>query len=117
MSKTPADLVAEAKATIREVSVDEAQAMAADGAAMIDVREPEEVAAGAVSGAIAVPRGVLEFRLSDLPADKNAAVIVYCRSGGRSALATKSLEELGFTNVASMAGGFLAWAEAGKPTT
>jgi rhodanese-related sulfurtransferase len=114
--KTPKELVAEAKAEIREVSIEEAEGLIAEGAKIIDVREPPEVAQGFVEGARSLPRGVLEFKVDEVPelADKDATIVVYCRSGGRSALAAQSLKTLGYTNAVSMAGGFTAWSEAGK---
>ncbi len=87
---------------------------------IIDVREPEEFSQGHIKGAINVPRGVLEFRADPsypggIPSlyDKSVEMILYCRSGARSALATQSLKFLGYKAIASMAGGFVAWQEAG----
>lgn len=116
--KTPRELVEEAKAQIREVDVDEAERMIDEGAPVVDVREPGEHAAGHLPGASHVPRGVLEFKLDESPAlaDKSAPVVVYCKSGGRSALAAKTLRDLGYPHAVSMAGGFLAWSAAGKAT-
>jgi rhodanese-related sulfurtransferase len=86
---------------------------------IIDVREPEEYAAGCLPGAINIPRGVLEFRIDGHPqvqGRRDAEVILYCQSGGRSALAAESLAKLGYTGVVSLAGGYKAWFDAGLPT-
>lgn len=106
------DLVRQAKGCIDEIDVDTARRCATDGKhVVIDVREPAEFEAGALPDAINLPRGVLEFRLSDIDrlADRSAPVLVYCRSGGRAALAVQSLQTLGYSNVSSLAGGYQAW--------
>jgi molybdopterin/thiamine biosynthesis adenylyltransferase/rhodanese-related sulfurtransferase len=82
---------------------------------LIDCREPDEHAAGAIDGAIHIPRGFLELRIEGKAPDRAAPIVVYCAGGTRSALAARSLAELGYTNVASLAGGFGAWKKAGKP--
>ena len=92
---------------------------------MIDVREPQEYAGGHIRGAVNIPRGVLEFEIMTNPAVdfvtakepqvRDASIYLYCRSGGRSALAAESLERLGFTNVMSVAGGIQAWEAAQLP--
>lgn len=112
MAKTAIDLVKEAKAQITEISVEEAKGLL-DNAVFIDVREPPEWQDGTVPSALRIPRGVLEWRsASEEPlADKSAPVIVYCKSGGRSALAANTLQQLGFSNVKSLAGGYDAWRE------
>jgi rhodanese-related sulfurtransferase len=70
--------------------------------------------AGHLDDAILLPRGVLEFKISGVEelADKSAAVLIYCRTGGRAALATQTMQELGYNNVMSIAGGFEAWSKA-----
>ena len=114
--KTAHDLVLAARAGITELTPSQAQAwQAACGALLIDVREPDEFAAGHVPGAVNVPRGMLEFRIADLQPDGNAPVLVYCKTSGRAALAAVALQEMGYLNVKSIAGGFDAWAAAGKP--
>ena len=79
--------------------------------ALVDVREPPEWKDGTIDGAVCVPRGVLEWKAEseDELKDKSAALVVYCKTGGRSALAAQTLQELGYTNVKSLAGGFEAW--------
>ncbi|MGN6033197.1 MAG: rhodanese-like domain-containing protein, partial [Thermomicrobiales bacterium] len=111
------DLLAQVKEQIAEVDARQAQGLIAEGAAAIDVREADEVAQGLVPGAVAIPRGFLESRIEDAVRDRDAPVVVYCAGGVRSAFAARSLQELGYTNVVSMAGGFGAWKSAGLPFT
>lgn len=109
------DLVAEAKQHISEVDTATAKKLLAEGhIVLLDVREESEYAAGHIDNAILLPRGVLEFKLANVPelADKNKALLIYCRTGGRSALAAHTLQALGYTHVLSMAGGFEAWQNA-----
>ena len=110
------DLVQQAKAQIRETTVD---ALHRDGAALgvlVDVREPAEWAAGRVPGAALLPRGILEGKIEELAPDPHQPIVLYCGSGGRSALAAESLQRMGYRRVLSLAGGFTAWQEAGLPT-
>ena len=78
---------------------------------LLDVRCPGEFEIASISDSINVPRGVLEWKAEseDELKDKSAALVVYCKTGGRSALAAQTLQELGYTNVKSLAGGFEAW--------
>ena len=115
MAMTAMEMVAAAKQNIREVNVGEAGAMLGQ-ALVLDVREPGEFAAGRLPGAVNIPRGVLEFQIGNHPAfqgQQAADILVYCQSGGRSALATEALQKLGFTGCVSLAGGFKAWQDAG----
>jgi adenylyltransferase/sulfurtransferase len=89
--------------------------MIGEGARAIDVREPDEVAQGVIPGATAIPRGFLESRIEDTVTDRDQPLVVYCAGGARSAFAAKSLHQMGYTNVVSMAGGFTAWKAAGLP--
>lgn len=116
MSMTTQDLVSQARAEIREIEVAQSAEFFEQSPAIIDVREPNEYVAGFVPEAINIPRGVLEFKVDSFAqlADRDKAVLVYCKSGGRSALAAQTLQRLGFSNVASLAGGFDAWVAAGK---
>ena len=82
---------------------------------IIDVREQDEYVQGYIPGAVWIPRGFLEQKIEDAAPDKNALVVLYCASGNRSVLAARSLGELGYTNVVSMAGGFTAWKRSGMP--
>lgn len=111
MAKTAVDLVQEAKKTIKEVNVDEANTMIAEGSIALDIREVAEYEAGNIPNSIHIPRGVLEFKITDHPdfQDRDASIVIYCRSGGRSALAAVALESLGYSTVCSMAGGYMAW--------
>lgn len=110
-----AHLVADAKTRIQECSVEElAGLQAASTPVVVDVREPAEFAAGHVPGAHSMPRGVVELKLPELTADPQALVVLYCGSGGRSALAADSLQRMGYEHVLSLAGGFQAWGAAGK---
>jgi molybdopterin/thiamine biosynthesis adenylyltransferase/rhodanese-related sulfurtransferase len=83
------------------------------GPVLIDVREKDEWMEGFIPGAQWIPRGFLELRIEDKIPEKSAAVVLYCAGGTRSALAARSLEELGYSNVSSLAGGFSAWKRAG----
>jgi len=109
------ELLREVKSQIREVTVEEARAKAEKGAAVVDVREPDEWANGHVPGAIYIPRGYLELRIEDKVPDKSQEVVVYCAGGTRSAFGAKSMQELGYKNVTSMTGGFGKWKESGFP--
>ncbi|MGH8278694.1 MAG: rhodanese-like domain-containing protein [Gammaproteobacteria bacterium] len=112
-----ADLVAKARSKIREVTPQEIAPQL--GKVMIlDVREPHEYAAGHIPGALNIPRGVLEFKIDQFPElhDHKREVVLHCQGGGRSALATVSMQELGYTNAVNLAGGFGAWNAAGLPT-
>ena len=123
-SITASDLVAEARAKIREVAPGAFHAAVAD-AVVIDVREPSEFETGHIPGAINIPRGVLEFQVDAHPAVANVSdpalshkerpFVVVCRTGGRAALSAVNLQRLGFADVRSIAGGVLAWGEAGLP--
>jgi sulfur dioxygenase len=109
---TAQDLVAAAKQQINEISVEKArQLLSQSDAAVVDVREESEYAAGHLDKALPIPRGVLEFKVGTTPelADQSKTVVVYCRTGGRAALAAQTLQKLGYPNVLSIAGGYEAW--------
>lgn len=115
---TAADLVAEARRAIRELPPREVD----DCCVLIDVREPDEYRAGCIPSAINLPRGVLEFQIDAHPALADSAlghrrrpIVVYCRTGGRAALAAQVLQRLGFEDVRSIEGGLVAWTDAGLP--
>lgn len=117
MAKTVGDLVAEAKAEIELYEPDDVKDMIDDGEPMVilDVREPDEWAAGRLPGAIHIPRGTLEMRAArDLP-DRSARIIVYCAAGARSALAAQTLRVLGYEQAGSMEEGFGGWQRRGYP--
>lgn len=115
--KTAMDLVAAAKAQVTEIPVAEAEAAIRDADVLLDVREADEFAAGHIPGAIHASRGMLEFRLSGSPqlASRDLNFVLYCKTSGRAALAAVAMQQMGYLNVQSIAGGFDAWAAAGKP--
>ena len=123
MATTVKAMLAAANEAVPKIDPDQAKAMVEKGEALVvDVRDPQEVAAsGKVRGALNVSRGMLEFRADpdspyhDKAFDRGKPVLVYCASGGRSALAGKTLKELGYGTVLN-AGGFKDLAEAGVPT-
>ncbi|MGH8282408.1 MAG: rhodanese-like domain-containing protein [Gammaproteobacteria bacterium] len=113
---TAAELVAQTKTRIREVTPDEV-AKSRDKFVIIDVREPDEYVAGHIPDVAHIPRGLIESEVDKHPllCDRDMALVLHCRSGGRSALATFALQELGFKNVSNMTGGLCAWEAAGLP--
>jgi phage shock protein E len=111
-----AKLTEDAKSRIRQVSPTEAHQQQKQGAVLIDVREGEEYANAHARGAVHLSRGVLELRIEGLVPDPSTPILCYCGGGSRSALAAESLQKMGYTNVASVAGGFKSWREAGLPT-
>jgi molybdopterin/thiamine biosynthesis adenylyltransferase/rhodanese-related sulfurtransferase len=109
------DLLSAAKSIITEVDTATAQTqIAAGGVTVLDVREPDEYAEGALVGALHIPRGHLEAQIEGRILDKESPVVVYCAGGVRSAFAAKTLAELGYTNVLSMAGGYGKWKDEGR---
>jgi rhodanese-related sulfurtransferase len=112
--KTAAEMFAEAKTRVAEVSAAATLAKRAGDPAvvLIDVREDREWNLGHATGAVHMSRGTLESKI-DSAVPRTAQVILYCASGNRSALAAESLMQMGYTNVASMSGGFRAWVDAG----
>lgn len=118
MSHAPGFLaIIEAKrAHVREVTVAQARERAAAGAHLIDVREQSEWAAGHAAGALYVGKGVIERDIEAKVSDKNAEIILYCGGGYRSVLAADALQQMGYTNVTSMAGGWRDWTASGAPT-
>ena len=123
-TKTTMELVAEAKGRIQNLTPDETARELENGeVVLVDLREPAELAEqGVIPGAIHVPRGMLEFYADPASAyhrkefQPGARTILYCASGGRSALACDTLRGLGYDNLAHLNGGMKAWKEAGKPT-
>ena len=100
---------------ITEVDPRQAATLQADGAALIDVREPDEVAAGSPAGAERIVRGFLELRVEDAVPDLNRKVVVMCAGGARSLFAARDLQDMGYTDVVSLKGGFNAWKGEGLP--
>ena len=108
------DLLAAAKAEIVEVDTEESARRIAAGSLVLDVREPDEYDQGALPGAVHIPRGHLEAQVEGRLLDKTAPVVVYCAGGVRSAFAARTLQELGYADVVSMAGGFGRWKDEGR---
>jgi sulfur-carrier protein adenylyltransferase/sulfurtransferase len=109
------DVLQQVKSQIKEIKVQELheKLKAKERFLLLDVRERDEVADGLIEGAEAVPRGLLDLKIEDIAPDKNQQVVIYCAGGTRSALAARSLGELGYTDVISVEGGFGAWKRAG----
>jgi adenylyltransferase/sulfurtransferase len=80
---------------------------------VVDVREPAEWEEGHIPGAANIPRGLLEYQAADKLPDKDARIVVHCALGGRGSLSAKSLQEMGYTNIANMDGGVKGWREQG----
>jgi len=110
------ELLAATKAQITEVDTDEADRLRREGGnvVILDVREPDENAQGSIPGAVFIPRGQLESNIENKVPDKGAKVLIHCASGVRSAFAAKTLAELGYSDVASIAGGFNKWKDEGR---
>jgi rhodanese-related sulfurtransferase len=123
MPKTAAEMVAEAKARVENLTVEQAaKEIEGGGALLVDVREPDERQAnGSIRGAVSAPRGMLEFwadpasKYHRAEFDPGKRIILHCAAGGRSALAAAMMKDLGYTKVAHMDGGFNAWKASGRP--
>ncbi len=112
--KSGMELIAEARKRIREVSAQEVREMRSRGeeAVFLDVREPNEWNLGHLPGATHIPRGQLETKVEAL-IPRQRRVVIYCAAGNRSALAADTLQQMGYADVVSLAGGFTAWAHSG----
>ena len=109
------DLLSQAKGQITEISTDDAQKRIESGNVLVlDVREPDEFEQGALPNVLHIPRGHLEAQIESRATDRDQEIVVYCAGGVRSAFAAKTLQELGYTNVLSMAGGFGKWKDEGR---
>jgi sulfur-carrier protein adenylyltransferase/sulfurtransferase len=109
------ELLSQTKQHIREVDTATAADLAARPATvLLDVREPDEYEQGTIPGSIHIPRGHLESQIEVRVPDRDAAVVVYCAGGVRSAFAAKTLQELGYSDVVSMEGGFGRWKDEGR---
>ncbi len=115
--KTSKDFVNEAKKTVKEISVADAKAEIDSGkvAIILDCRTEKEFKKGHIPKAMNIPRGLLEFKIEKKIPKKDAYIICYCVSGGRSCLACSTMKEMGYSNLKSMAGGWKAWVKAGYP--
>jgi rhodanese-related sulfurtransferase len=108
-------IVADAKSRIKETDVAGAQTLVEAGAKLIDVREDNEYAAGHAAGAEHMGRGIIERDIVQTYPDKSTEIVLYCGGGYRSALAADMLQNMGYTNVWSMDGGWTAWKGSGAP--
>jgi molybdopterin/thiamine biosynthesis adenylyltransferase/rhodanese-related sulfurtransferase len=108
------ELLAKTKGNIREVDPAEAEARLGD-ATFLDVRELDEWEQGMVPGAVFIPRGHLESQVESRLTNRDAPIVVYCAGGVRSAFAAETLQNLGYHDVVSMAGGFGRWKNEGRP--
>lgn len=117
IDKTPEQMVQEAKAQIKEVSIADVKKMidARENVIILDVRDKQEFDEGRIPGAINISRGMLEFKVAMIIPDKNARIIVYCSLDLRGPLATKAMNDLGYKNAINLVGGLKAWKEAGYP--
>ncbi|MDQ3543957.1 MAG: rhodanese-like domain-containing protein [Actinomycetota bacterium] len=122
MPTTAAELVSFAKSQVENLTPDQVAIEIGRDALLIDVREPAELdAEGMIRGAVHAPRGMLEF-WADLASpdhrpefDPQRRTVVYCATGGRSALAAQLLRQLGYADVAHLDGGITAWKQVGHP--
>ncbi len=108
------DLLKQTKQQIREIDPSDAEGRMGD-ATFLDVRELDEFEQGTIPGAVFIPRGHLESKVENQISNHDAPVVVYCAGGTRSAFAAKTLSDLGYTDVVSMAGGFGRWKNEGRP--
>lgn len=118
--KTFQQICEEARARIHEVTTGDVQSRLENPERdwlLVDVRENDEFRAGHLPRALGVGRGILEYHIADIAPDTEQEIVLYCRGGMRSALAADSLQEMGYTNVHSMIGGYRAWHEEGRPFT
>jgi rhodanese-related sulfurtransferase len=115
--KNAHDLVLEAKKIITEVPENQAEKYIGEADLLIDVREADEFANGHLAGAMNIPRGLLEFKMSGTETlmARDLNIVLYCKTSGRAALAAQTLQAMGYKSVTSIAGGIDAWIQAGKP--
>src|SRR4051812_11620477 len=103
------ELLEQAKSEISEITAPEAKELVGNGTLFVDIRERDEWEEGNIPGAVHIPRGFLESRIDAAAPDRAQRVVVYCQSGARSAFGAKTLQELGYEHVVSLAGGFTDW--------
>ena len=108
------EMLAAARESVPEVDASEAASLQANGAVMLDVREPNETAQGVIPGGLLLPRGLLETSIGSSAPDLNVPIVINCASGVRSLLAAVTLQGLGYANVVSLAGGFAEWKSSGQ---
>jgi molybdopterin/thiamine biosynthesis adenylyltransferase/rhodanese-related sulfurtransferase len=103
------ELLQQVKSEIAEVTAPEAKDLVGDGTLFVDIRERDEWEEGNIPGAVHIPRGFLESRIDAAAPERDRPIVVYCASGARSAFGAKTLQELGYENVTSLAGGYTDW--------
>ena len=108
------ELLREAKAQIHEVDTAGGEQLLAEGWTLLDVREPDEYEQGAIAGSVHIPRGQLESNIENRIGDRSTPLVAMCAGGVRSAFAAVTLEQLGYTDVVSMDGGFNKWKDEGR---
>ena len=117
MFRSAHELVKEAKKSIQECAPEDIEKrVKSAGTLVIDVREPDEYLKGYIPGAINIPRGLLEFRITNDATlqDIERPIVVYCKTSGRAALSVITLQSMGFKKVVSLSGGFDAWLANGQ---
>jgi rhodanese-related sulfurtransferase len=114
--KSPKQISEEAKQGIEQISVDDLKSKiaAGDELLLIDVRTEKEYLCGHIQGAVWIPRGKAEFGIQKITQNADTTVVVYCRTGTRSALVTHALTGVGYENVLNLDGGFRDWARSGN---
>ncbi len=115
MPRSYAELVAAAKRVITEIDPSDVEPRLGRIPALIDIREPDEFQQGAIEGAVLIPRGVLESTIALRFPSEDTPLVLYCAAGARSALAAETLQDMGYRDVVSMAGGFGRWKSEGRP--
>ncbi len=115
MSLTYSELIAQAKREISEIDPAGLAARLGGNVVLIDVRESDEHVQGAIEGSKHIPRGLLESNIAAVVPDQSSSLVLYCAGGARSALAAKSLKDMGYADVASLTGGFGRWKNEGRP--
>ncbi|HEY9745389.1 MAG TPA: rhodanese-like domain-containing protein [Oculatellaceae cyanobacterium] len=118
-AKTWQDFVREAKSRIKEITQDTLRQWMAEGKDMVilDVREGHDHALSRIEGAINIPRGVVELEIEESVPDKTKTIVAYCGGGGRSAMVADVLQQMGYTDVYSLQGGYKQWKEKPYPST
>lgn len=118
-AKTWQDFVRDAKSRIQEIPQDELRRWMSENKDMVilDVREPNDHALSRIEGAMNIPRGVVELEIEETVPDKNTTIVAYCGGGGRSAMVADVLQEMGYTDVYSLQGGYKQWKEKPYPST
>ena len=112
------ELLAQARTQVREVDTSTVElTLSGEGTVLLDVREPDEFAQGAIPGAVHIPRGQLESQVENRLPDHDSPVVIYCAGGVRSVFAARTLAEMGYSDVVSMSGGFDRWKDEGRPWT